>query len=49
MNEDGLNKLYIFDHKTGQPIDFPKVEDGDIQAVNISRRRNKMRLSVGNS
>ncbi len=49
VNEDGLNKLYIFDHKTGQPIDFPKVEDGDIQAVNISRSENKMRLSVGNS
>ena len=32
VNEDGKNKLYVFDHKTGDPIDFPKIEDGDVQA-----------------
>ena len=49
VNEDGKNKLYIFDHKTGQAIDFPKIDDGDVQAVNISRSENKMRLSIGDS
>jgi len=49
VNEDGKNKLYIFDHKTGQPVDFPKIEDGDVQAVSISRSENKMRLSIGDS
>ena len=49
VNEDGRNKLYIFDHKTGQSIDFPKLEDGDIQSVSLSRSENKMRLTVGNS
>ncbi|MFT3825524.1 MAG: S9 family peptidase [Chitinophagaceae bacterium] len=49
VNEDGRNKLYVFDNATGKAVDFPKVEDGDIQAVNISRSENKMRLSVGNS
>jgi len=47
VNEDGKNKLYIFDHKTGQPVDFPKIEDGDVQSVNIARSENKMRLSIG--
>lgn len=47
VNEDGRNKLYIFDHKTGDKIDPPKIENGDVQAVNISRSENKMRLSIG--
>ncbi len=49
VNEDGKNKLYIFDHKTGQAVNFPKIEEGDVQAVNISRSENKMRLSIGDS
>jgi dipeptidyl aminopeptidase/acylaminoacyl peptidase len=49
VNEDGKNKLYIFDNKTGAAVDFPKIDDGDIQNVSISRTENKMRLSVGNS
>ena len=49
VNEDGKNKLYIYDHKTGQEVNFPKIEDGDVQAVNISRSENKMRLSIGDS
>ena len=47
VNEDGRNKLYVFDHKTGDAIDFPKIENGDVQAVNISRSENKMRLIIG--
>ena len=47
VNEDGRNKLYIFDHKTGNAIDFPKNENGDVLAVNISRTENKMRLTIG--
>lgn len=49
VNEDGRNKIYIFDHKTGKAVDFPKIDDGDVQGVNISRSENKMRLTVGNS
>jgi dipeptidyl aminopeptidase/acylaminoacyl peptidase len=49
VNEDGRNKIYIFDHKTGKAIDFPKIDDGDIQGVSVSRSENKMRLTVGNS
>ncbi|MCW3117577.1 MAG: family peptidase [Chitinophagaceae bacterium] len=49
VNEDGRNKLYIFDHQTGAAIDFPKIENGDVQAVSISRSENKMRLTIGDS
>ena len=49
VNEDGSNKLYIFDHQTGKPLDIPKIEDGDILGVAFSRSENKMRLSVGSS
>ena len=49
VNEDGRNKLYIFDHKTGAAIDFPKIENGDVQSVSISRSENKMRLSIGDA
>jgi dipeptidyl aminopeptidase/acylaminoacyl peptidase len=47
VNEDGRNKLYIYDHQTGKEIDFPKTGDADVQAVNISRSENKMRLTIG--
>jgi len=49
VNEDGFNKIYLFDHQTGKPLDIPKIEDGDIQGVGFSRSENKMRLSVGGS
>ncbi|HTE23591.1 S9 family peptidase [Flavitalea sp.] len=49
VNEDGSNKIYIFDHQTGKPLDIPKIDDGDIQGVRFSRSENKMRLSVGSS
>ena len=49
VNEDGRNKLYIFDHKTGEPVDFPKIENADVQAVNISQSENKMRLTIGDA
>ncbi len=49
VNEDGRNKLYVYDHRTGNAVDFPKIEDGDVQAVNISRTENKMRLTIGDS
>ena len=47
VNEDGRNKIYLFDHKTGEKIDPPKIENGDVQAVSFSRSENKMRLTIG--
>jgi Tol biopolymer transport system component len=49
VNEDGRNKIYLFDHQTGKQIDFPKIEDGDVQAVSISQSEKKMELYAGSS
>jgi dipeptidyl aminopeptidase/acylaminoacyl peptidase len=49
VNEDGQNKLHLFDHQTGQELDFPAMKDGNIQGVSISRDEMKMRLTVGSS
>jgi len=49
VNEDGQNKLHLFDHKTGKEFDFPKIEGGTIQGVSISRDENKMSITVGSS
>ncbi len=49
INEDGQNKLHLFDHKTGMELDFPKIDGGTIQGVNISRDENKMSITVGSS
>jgi protease II len=49
INEDGKNSLIIKDNTNGKNIDFPKIPDGDIQAVNISKSEKLMRLTVGTS
>ena len=49
VNEDGQNKLHLFDHKTGKELDFPKIDGGTIQGVSISRDENKMSITVGSS
>lgn len=48
-NEDGQNKLHLFNHQTGQELDFPAIQDGNIQGVGISRDEMKMRMTVGSS
>ena len=35
--------------KLARSLDFPKIEDGTIQGVNISRDENKMSIIVGSS
>ncbi|HET9744305.1 MAG TPA: S9 family peptidase [Chitinophagaceae bacterium] len=49
VNEDGQNKLHLFDHATGKELDFPAIRDGTIQGVNISKDENKMGITVGSS
>jgi dipeptidyl aminopeptidase/acylaminoacyl peptidase len=49
VNEDAQNKLHLFDHKTGSELDFPVINDGTIQSVNISRDENKMSITMGSS
>lgn len=49
INDDGKNKVLLFDHKTGEKIDFPDIKDGDVQNVIISKSESKMVLTVGSS
>jgi dipeptidyl aminopeptidase/acylaminoacyl peptidase len=37
----------LFDHATGDKIDFPQITDGDVQGVNISMSEKNMVLTVG--
>ena len=48
-NEDGKNKVLLFDHATNQPVPFPEIKDGDVQAVIISSSEKNLLLFVGSS
>lgn len=49
INEDGKNKILLFDHSTGKPLELPEFKDGDVSNVIISNSENKLLLTVGSS
>ncbi len=49
VNEDGKNKVLLFDHAANQPIAFPEIKDGDVLNVIISSTEKKLLLTVGSS
>ena len=49
INEDGKNKILLFDHATGKQVKFPEIADGDVLGVNISSSEQNMLLSIGSS
>lgn len=49
INDDGKNKILLFDHSNNQPINFPEIKDGDIENIIISPSEKNMLLSVGSS
>lgn len=49
INEDGKNKVLLFDHAANKPVDFPGIKDGDIQSVLISPTEKNMLMTVGSS
>lgn len=49
INEDGKNKVLLFDHASNNPISFPEIQDGDILGVIISFSEQKLLLTVGSS
>ncbi len=49
INEDGKNKIMLYDHATNKPVDFPEIKDGDIKGVIISPTEKNMLLTVGSS
>lgn len=49
VNDDGKNKVLMYDHATNKPIDFPEIKDGNIQKIIISPTEKNIILSVGSS
>ena len=49
INEDGKNKVLLFDHVSGKQIDFPAIADGDIESVVISPSEKNMMMTAGSS
>jgi dipeptidyl aminopeptidase/acylaminoacyl peptidase len=49
INNDGRTEIKIYDGKTGKPVDFPKIPDGDITGVNISNTEKTMGFYNANS
>jgi dipeptidyl aminopeptidase/acylaminoacyl peptidase len=49
INEDGKNKVLLFDHGTNKPVAFPEISDGDVQGMQISRSEKNMLITVGSS
>ncbi|MES1222104.1 MAG: alpha/beta fold hydrolase, partial [Bacteroidota bacterium] len=49
INEDGKNKVLLFDHVSGKQLDFPVFADGDVESVTISPSEKNMLLTVGSS
>ncbi|MEP6673501.1 MAG: prolyl oligopeptidase family serine peptidase [Ferruginibacter sp.] len=46
VNEDGRNKVLLFNHKTGEQLKFPEIQGGSVQGVNISASEKNMILFV---
>jgi dipeptidyl aminopeptidase/acylaminoacyl peptidase len=49
VNDDGKNKLLLFDHASNSAIKFPEIKDGDVNGVQISPSEKNMLLNVGSS
>ena len=49
INEDAKNVIKIFDLKTGNQVEIPKIPDGDIVGVTFSDSETKMSMAVGSS
>ncbi|WP_231459544.1 MULTISPECIES: S9 family peptidase [unclassified Pedobacter] len=49
INEDGKNKVLLFDHASNKTIDFPKIEDGDVLDLIYSDSEKNILLTVGSS
>ncbi|GAA4310753.1 S9 family peptidase [Mucilaginibacter gynuensis] len=49
INEDGKNKIILFDHATNKPVDFPEIKGGSVTYASVSKSEKKALLSVGSS
>ena len=46
INEDGRNKVMLYNHQTGEQLKFPEIQEGSVQSVNISASEKNMVLFV---
>ena len=49
VNEDAKTQVYVFDIATGEPVEMPTFEDGDIVSVSVSESEKLVRMLVGSS
>ncbi len=49
VNDDGKNKVILFDHISGQQVNFPNIKDADVLNVQISPTEKNLLLTVGSS
>lgn len=49
INEDGKNKILLFNHDSNKQVNFPSIKDGDVKGVIISPSEKNMMLTVGSS
>ncbi len=49
VNEDGGNKILLYDHAANKPMSFPDIKDGDVQDIIISPTEKNVILMVGSS
>jgi dipeptidyl aminopeptidase/acylaminoacyl peptidase len=49
VNDDGKNKVLLFDHAGNTKVDFPEIADGDVLGVIISPSEKNLLLTVGSS
>jgi dipeptidyl aminopeptidase/acylaminoacyl peptidase len=49
INDDGKNKVLLFDHANGKAVGFPEIKDADVLNVIISLSEKNMLLTVGSS
>jgi len=49
INDDGKNKVLLFDHATNQQVNFPEIKDADVQSVIISPTETKLLVTAGSS
>lgn len=49
INDDGKNKILLFDHATNKQIDFPQIPDDDVIGASFSPSEKNMILRIGSS
>jgi len=49
INEDGANKLILWENATKTPMELPEIKDGNIVSASFSESEDLLRLTVGTS